>query len=46
MTVSQILSYAMAILQQTGLMPFVQAGVVIVLAGVGLGVLIRVLNRQ
>lgn len=46
MTVSQILSYVMSIITQTGMMPFIMAGLVIVLAGVGIGVLLRVLSRQ
>lgn len=46
MTVSQVLSYAMALIEQMGLMPYIQGAIIIVLASIGLGAIISVLRKN
>lgn len=46
MNVSQILSYVMALIDQLGLTPYIQASIVLVLAGIGISSLISVLKNR
>jgi len=46
MTVSQILSYVMSIINQFGVMPYIQAGFILILAVAGIGAVVTLVRNR